>query len=318
MAEPKRILALAVGDPRFSQLIDHPSKPYGVRPYISGLIEGLSKREPSRMLGTDYVIDYRQAWHQELHQAQPFGNMQDAALIYVMSTSVMQAAGRVTEQPLIVFSNCSDHKLQDLVKKKRATGFSAQRPQTAGDCFDRFLRTVPTLKEVFILHKSDYDPSDHAVQLIKKAAAAKHVGTKVIEVTSLSDLQEQLLRLPERHLGAEATVGLQVAPADLLFATTPWIIKHVQEAKRLPVFFPVTDWVPSGLGGYGVPQFRCGERTADHVDRILWPKPGQEFTPEVVEAPASDFEWAVSSAAARALKLEIPKQEVEKKEMHIV
>jgi ABC-type uncharacterized transport system substrate-binding protein len=177
---------------------------------------------------------------------------------------------------------------------------------------------VPTLKEVFILHKSDYDPSDQAVQLIEKAAAAKHVETKVIEVTSLSDLQEQLSRLPERHLGAKATIGLQVAPADLLFATTPWIIKHVQEAKRLPVFFPVTDWVPSGLGGYGVPQFRCGERTADHVDKILWPEPDKAFAPEVVEAVSSDFEWAVSRAAAKALQLDIPKQELEKKEMHIV
>jgi ABC-type uncharacterized transport system substrate-binding protein len=323
MAEPKRILALAVGDPNFSQLIDHPSKPYGVRPYISGLIEGLSKRTPARTLGTDsdYVIDYRQRWHQELHQAQPFGDMQEADLIYVMSTSVMHAAGRLTnltKKPLIVFSNCSDHKLQELVHAKRATGYSAQRPQSAGDCFDRFLRTVPTLKEVFILHKSDYDPSDKAVKLIQTAAAAKGVETKVIEVTSLSDLQEQLSRLPERPAGAKATVGLQVAPADLLFATTPWIIKHVQEAKRLPVFFPVTDWVPSGLGGYGVSQFLCGVRTADHVDKILWSKPGQEFTPEVVEAPLSDFEWAVSRAAAKALKLEIPKVEVEKKEMHIV
>lgn len=314
----KRILALAVGDPRFSQIIDHPSKPYGVRPYISGLIEGLSKLKNPRTVGTDYVIDYRQAWHQELHQAQPFRDMQNPDLIYVMSTSVMHAAGRLTTEPPIVFSNCSDHKLQDLVKAKRATGFSAQRPQTAGDCFDRFLRTVPTLEEVFILHKSDYDPSDHAKELIKKAAAAKGKKTKVIEVTSLSDLQEQLSRLPERPVGTEATVGLQVAPADLLFATAPWIIKHVQEAKRLPVFFPVTDWVPSGLGGYGVPQFRCGERTADHVGKILWPEAGGMFTPEVVEAISSDFEWAVSRAAAKALQLDISKQQLAEKEMHVV
>jgi ABC-type uncharacterized transport system substrate-binding protein len=303
MAEPKRILALAVGDPRFSQLIDHSGKSYGVRPYIAGLVEGLTNR--GHKLGTDYVIDYRQNWYDNIHKGEPFQDLQSAQLIYVMSTSVMRAAGRHTKEPPVVFSNCSEHRDEEMVKAKRATGFSARRTQTAGECFDFFFQTVPTLEEVLILHRDDYDVSDRAVQLIKDAAGRRHVKPTTINVTSRADLEEKLSKLPERASGTVARIGLQVTPVDLLFAATPWIIKCVQEAKNLPAFFPVTDWVPTGLGGYGVPQFRCGEKTADQVGQILWAKGPQSSLPAVVEAKKEDFDWAVSRAAAKALGLDV-------------
>jgi putative tryptophan/tyrosine transport system substrate-binding protein len=305
MAETKRILALAVGDPMFSQIIDNPGKSYGVRPYISGLIEGLTKL--GRTLGADYVIDYQQRWHDDIHAGQAFREIGNASLIYAMSTTVTRAAGGHNKELPIVFSNCSEHAAEELVAAKRATGFSAKRTQTAGDCFDRFFKTVPTLEEVFILHKPDYDVSDNAVQLVTQAAQERGVRPITITVTSRSQLEEKLAQLPERTAGSVAKVGVHVTPVDLLFAATPWIIGCVQGTKHIPAFFPVTDWVPSGLGGYGVPQFRCGERSAGHVDQILWPTgPQSSLLPLVSEATKDDFEWVVSRAAAEALGLRPP------------
>jgi ABC-type uncharacterized transport system substrate-binding protein len=304
MGQLKRILALAVGDPRFSQLIDHPRRSYGVRPYISGLVKGLIGR--GHGLGTDFVIDYRQNWHEDIVGGTAFKESQDVALLYAMSTTVTRAAGKHTNALPIVFSNCSDHKAEQFVNEGRATGFSARRTQTAGECFDRFFKTVPTLKQVFILHKPDYDVSDHAVELVTQSAKDRGVSPTTISVTSHSDLHEKLAKLPERAPGAVASIGVHVTPVDLLFAATPAIIKCVQETKNLPAFYPVTDWVPSGLGGYGVPQYRCGERTAEHVHQILWPEQPQRKLPEVLEAADRDFEWVVSSAAATALQIRLP------------
>jgi ABC-type uncharacterized transport system substrate-binding protein len=304
MARKKRVLALAVGDPRFSQLIDHPSKLYGVRPYISGLIHGLTKL--GRALGSEYVIDYRQNWLEHIDSGHAFRETQNPALVYAMSTSVTRAAGKHINELPLVFSNCSQHAAEELVKAKRATGFSARRTQTAGECFERFFKTVPTLKEVVILHKPDYDVSDHAVQLVTKAAEHNGVKSRTLTVRSHSDLREKLEELPERASGAAATVGVHVTPVDLLFAATPWIIRCVQETKNLPAFFPVTDWVPNGLGGFGVSQFRCGERTAKHVDQVVWPAKPRSSLPRVLEATKGDFEWAVSRAAAEALGLKPP------------
>src|SRR5215469_12653158 len=99
--EPKTIVALAVGDPTFSRLIDHPSKSYGVRPYVWGLVQGLAGLKHT--LGIDYVIDYRQDWHQNIDKGETFGKMKEPpALIFAMSTAVTRAVGQHAEAAKIV------------------------------------------------------------------------------------------------------------------------------------------------------------------------------------------------------------------------
>ena len=282
---PKTILALAVGDPKHSQLIDHPGKLNEVRPYISGLIEGLASLECE--LGTDFVIDYKQNWLDHIAKGHAFTELpKHPALIYAMSTKVMRAAGDHTKAIPIVFPNCSEHGNERYVKAGRATGFSARRTQTAGECFDRFFKAVPTLKEVLILHTNEHDISENALARVKAAATKKGVEPKAVLVRSHPDLLEQLSKLPGRTAGT-ATVGVHVLPVDLFFGAMPEIIKGVQKEKKLPAFLPTTDWVPDdcggAFGGYGVTQYRCGERTAVHVHHILWANPAAKL-PSTTEA----------------------------------
>jgi ABC-type uncharacterized transport system substrate-binding protein len=303
----KTILALAVGDPKSSQLIDHPNKLPGVRPYISGLIDGLA--ESGSRLGTDFVIDYRQNWLDYIVRGKAFTELPpDPALIYAMSTKVMRAAGDYTDGIPIVFPNCSEHGDEAYIQEGRATGFSAQRTQSAGECFNRFFMSVPSLNRVFIPHIDEHDICENALQLVMDAATKKAVEPLPILVKSHADLLDKLSGLPRRAPGTPATIGVHVLPVDLFFGATPEIIKWVQQEKNLPAFFPVTDWVTEAyggaFGGYGVAQYTCGERTAAHVQQILSGSgPDADQLLSVTEAAGTDFDWAVSRAAATALEI---------------
>jgi ABC-type uncharacterized transport system substrate-binding protein len=302
----KTILALAVGDPSVSQRLVDPKAPlYGVRPYILGLIKGL--QDLGYSLGGDYTIDYRHHWYDDVMSGLAFKDLGQPDLIYAMSTTVMRKAGDNTKGIPIVFANCSDHEAEPYVQKRLATGFSARRSQTAHRCFERFLATVPTLKEVHVLHKTGYDPSDLALTLVvnSKQNNHKNVELKIMQIKNHSEIEEKLSSLDARR---PAEQGILVLPVDVFFGAAPTIIKLGHD-RHLPTFFPVTDWVmpkpPSALGGYGIPQKKCGRRSAELVDRILWKGEGLPNLPPVIDGADHDFEWVVSSCAAEALKISL-------------
>ena len=137
------------------------------------------------------------------------------------------------------------------------------------------------------------------------AAAKRGLTPTLVTIVSHQDLKDKLGKMPARDRGRPASVGIQVLPVDLFFGTAPDIIKWVQKDKLLPAFFSVSDWVKppySALGGFGVSQYKCGERTALPVDRILW---GSLIAKDlkVVDAIDDDFEWVVSRVAADALNI---------------
>jgi ABC-type uncharacterized transport system substrate-binding protein len=171
----KRILALAVGAPMdvlITPVTDLDKA--GVRPYIGGLIEGLASR--GRQLGKDFDIEYRHRWYTDLKSGKAFeARDRKHDLIYAMSTTVVREAvpfaKAMAPAAPIVFPNVSDYGAEAFVKQGSATGFSARRSQTADECFERFMATIPTLKEVIVLHKKDYDPSDLALSLVIRTSS---------------------------------------------------------------------------------------------------------------------------------------------------
>jgi ABC-type uncharacterized transport system substrate-binding protein len=308
----KRILALAVGAP-MDVLIPplEDLEKAGVRPYIRGLIDGLAHRK--RVRGRDYDIEYRHRWYDDLKSRKAF-EVKDKKfdLIYAMSTTVVRMAAPVAKasKPAvpIVFPNVSDYGAEDLVKDGIATGFSARRSQTADECFEHLLATIPTLKQVIVLHKKDYDPSDLALSLVQNAQEKMHKNVKLttLEINTHEEIKEKFSKLPQQ---APAETAMLVLPVDLFFGAAPMIIDLAHKIN-IPTFFPVTDWVktdtPSAFGGYGVPQRKCGERTAEHVDQILWHEKAVGHLPPVMDATEDDFEWVVSKAAAGIKALNIP------------
>jgi ABC-type uncharacterized transport system substrate-binding protein len=312
MGPMKRILAVAVG-PQKDVLIRAKGDLGGVRPYIEGLVNGLASLKHE--LGSDFEIDYREREHLDLETGPGAANAFKANsetphdVIFAMSTTVVRAANGVGKSIPIVFPAVSDHKAEGFHRSGNVTGISPRRSQTAGECFERFLATVPTLKEVRVLHRPTYAPGERALKLVKAAAKKRKVTVTPVAVNSHQDLKKKLSALPKRNPEKPAKLGVLVLPVDLFFSAAPMIIDLAQGQKNLPTSFPVTDWVkprlPSALGGYGVPQRRCGELAAEHVAHILWG--GSEAgRPKVKDAHDDTFEWVVSSAAAKALNIKIP------------
>lgn len=313
MSKAKKILAVAVG-PQRDLIIRSSNRLGNVRPYIAGLIDGLAGLK--RRLGTDYEIHYRE---REQHQLAD-GKDTSAAfraksgmkhdLVFPMSTTALHAARRLVGSLPIVFPSVSDHKADGIAHKQNATGISARRSQTAGECLEHFLATVPTLKEVRVLYKPGYTPAERAMKKVKEAAKGRSIVIKPVPVRSRKDIQKKLSAMRKRNLKQPADVGLLVLPVDFCLGAAPLIVRLAQDRKNIPVFFPITDCVKakgsSALGGYGVPQHRCGELSAKHVDRILW-RNAKATKLAVESAPDDAFEWAVSQEAARALNIKLPR-----------
>lgn len=307
MAAVKKILALAVGPERDLEICTSEDAT-GVRPYILGLIKGLDQK--GRRIGADYKIDYKERLQSDLADGQTskalFANEQSPCdLVFAMSTNVVRAA-KDASKSLPIVGVVSDPKAEGFNRAKNITGISARRSQTAGDCFEYFLATVPSLRRVRVLHKPKYGPSERSLELVEKAARKRGVTVEVLRINTREDIEKKLKAMPKRDLTKPAEAGIQVLPVDVCLGAAALIIEIAQRQKNVPAFFPVTDFVSNGaLGGYGAPQQICGVLMADYVDRILWHSASPQSL-EIEAAKNDHFEWAVSSAAAKALNIKLP------------
>jgi ABC-type uncharacterized transport system substrate-binding protein len=307
MAVVKRVLAVAVG-PQRDHRISRKEEATNVRHYIHGLIEGLAGK--GHQIGTDYEIHYKERVHTDLADGKTskalMASEQDPCdVVFAMSTNVVRAAKDASKSMPIV-GVVSDPKAEGFGRAKNITGISARRSQTAGDCFQYFLATVPTLKRVYVLHKPKYGPSMRSLDLVKKAAKKRGVTVAVLAVNNREDIEKKLKTIPKRDLKKPAETGVQVLPVDVCLGAAKLIIDAAQGQKNVPVFFPVTDFVAQGaLGGYGVPQHTCGVLMADYVEQILW-RSAQPQTLKIKDAANDDFEWAISRPAANALNIKLP------------
>ena len=82
-------------------------------------------------------------------------------------------------------------------------------------------------------------------------------------------------------------------------------IADTAQEKKLPTFYPVTDWVRDGsnaLAGFGVPQHTGGEQAATYMRKVLDGVPAKLLPIR----RAGGFEWAINRSVAKALDLTLP------------
>jgi putative ABC transport system substrate-binding protein len=308
-----RILAIAVGrgpnkgSPERSTQVVKSDRVHGLRPYIVGLIEGLKER--GLKPGEDFEIDYTTCEPRgftahvkaEIKEINP-----DA--IFAMSTSALKAAMAATKQIPIVFPSISDPVGDGVVKSnavpgKNATGVRAMRSQTADECLELFKATVPSLKTVYALHKPKYSPATRAVKFLRQAAGRARVKFVPVTVQSHADIEKAMTKIPTSS--GKPSAGVLVLPDDLVLSAWQHITEIARE-KRIPTFFPVTDWVkkeaPSALAGFGVPQRRCGEAAAAHMYKVLHGVPAQNIPVKRL----GGFEWAINVELARQIGIDVP------------
>jgi putative tryptophan/tyrosine transport system substrate-binding protein len=310
----KRILAIAVGPasdksyPVMRGLIKA-DRVKEVRPYVAGLIAGLERLGHKR--GDDFDIDYTTCEPAQLKKMVKAAIDEDKPdAIFAMSTSALKAAMAVTKDIPIVFPSISDPTEDGVVRSsavpgKNATGIRAMRRQTAHECLELFKATVPSLRKIHALHKPNYGPAIRATTELKRAAKRARVAFSPMLVKSPKEIANKLSALKQTGAAGKPEVGVLVLPDDLVLSAWRGISELCQE-KRLPTFFPVTDWVrsgsPSALAGYGVPQAACGEQAALHMHKILQGVPAKDLPVK----RAGGFEWAVNKAVAQSIGLTIP------------
>jgi len=310
----KRILAIAVGstptkDCTVVRGLIKANRVQEVRPYIAGLIAGLERLGHKR--GVDFEIDYVTCEPASLKKGVKAAIDEDKPdAIFAMSTSTLKAAMSVTKDIPIVFPSISDPMDDGVVKScavpgKNATGIRAMRRQTADECLELFKATVPSLRTVHALHKPNYGPATRATTDLRRAAKRAGVRFSPMVVKSQKEITAKLSALTQTGAAGKPELGVLVLPDDLVLSA--WReIAQIGQQKRLPTFFPVTDWVrsgsPSALAGFGVPQAACGEQAALHMHKILQGVPAKDLPVR----RAGGFEWAVSKAVAQSIGITIP------------
>ena len=280
-----------------------------MRPYVTGLISGLEKLGLKG--GQDFDIDYATAEPSRLKALvkSAIGQRRPDA-IFAMSTSALKAAMSVTKDIQIVFPSISDPKEDGVAKTcaapgKNATGVRSMRRQSAPECIELFKATVPSLRKVFGFHKPAYGPATRAIKELKKSAAAAKVAFTAVAVKSHKDIATKLAAIKQAGPDGKPQVGVLVLPDDLVLSA--WRdITHSAHARKIPTFFPITDWVKAGttsaLAGYGVPQLTGGEAAAAYMYKILKGVPARDLPIK----RCGGFEWAVSKAVAASIGISIP------------
>jgi putative ABC transport system substrate-binding protein len=311
----QRILAVAVGlDPESGAAavrrnIVGSGRTEAVRPYVTGLIAGLERL--GLKAGTDFQIDYATSAPQGLKKLIKTAideSRPDA--IFAMSTSAVKAAMSVTKDIQIVFPSISDPVADGVVKScaapgNNATGVRAMRSQSAPECLELFKATVPSLRKVLGLHKPSYGPATRAMKGLRLAAKRARVTFTPLLVRSHQEIAAKLGALSQSGKDGKPEVGVLALPDDLVLSAWRRIAELGKE-RRLPTFFPVTDWVrndgPSMLAGFGVPQRTCGEAAAPFMYKVLKGVPAKDLPVK----RAGGFEWAVNKAVAGAIGVGIP------------
>jgi putative ABC transport system substrate-binding protein len=310
----QRILAVAVGLGRdraaeVSRDVIKAGRVQELRPYIAGLIDGLQKL--GLKPGEDFEIDYATSEPPALRKTvkDSVGAMKPDAM-FAMSTTALKAAMAVSKEIPIVFPSISDPVEDGVVKStacpgKNATGVQAMRRQTADECLELFKATVPSLRTIVALHKPNYGPATRAMARLKQAAKRARVRFASLPVRSQREIEKKLGAITQKGPAGKPEVGTLILPDDL--ALSAWrIISELARERRLPTFFPVTDWVragsPSALAGFGVPQITCGQATAPYMHKVLKGIPPRDLPVKRI----GGFEWAVNKAVAAAIGITIP------------
>jgi hypothetical protein len=328
----KRIVAVGVAEDRGNQeaIIGSGKRSKGikkmkVRPYIQGVIQGLDAFGQRLGLGKDYVIHFRQREVANLNAAtfaRPAGTGTDPYVIFCMSTNVVRAAANLfppaSNQPIVGIVSEPDIERAGTPAAPGAIfntltnicGISARRVQSAGRCYERFVRAVPTLRTVHVLHMPNYGPSERALVQVGNAVAYPQ-QLDVVNLRDAAHLIQDLNGLPEQDPDSATNHGVLVLPIDVCLGHAQEIIDFVQQEKGMPAFFPVPDWVRSdtsgAFGAYGLSQRQSGMLMAERVQAI-WANngtvPGGAFA-RWKTAPEEAFDFLVSAAVAEDQNIQL-------------
>jgi hypothetical protein len=252
------ILAVAIGDPNNSRLIDSIpglSIPNPCRPYVSAMVDWLMNQPNPHLLGRDYVIDYRECFE----GGENFAFATPPALILCMSTPVMVAAVAVANNEIPVVGVTSNPG----AFPGNVCGVNAQRTNNPFPTYYVHFRNSlgPTPPTITLLTRHGNNVSNSC-----RDGILQHVNVPVADVNPTTPDPRTAIT------NAIGTVplnsGLLVLPVDVFFGFSD-TINAAAASRNLTVFWPAEEFARHGQPHHGSSQVECGQIFGEQVDFIL-------------------------------------------------
>jgi hypothetical protein len=255
-AAPPSILAVAIGDPDNSRLIDSIpglSIPSPCRPYVSAMVDWLMNQPNPRLLGRDYVIDYRECFE----GGENFAFTTTPALILCMSTPVMVAAVAVANNQIPVVGVTSNPG----AFPGNVCGVNAQRTNNPYATYYSHFKNKLAGQTITLLTRHGNNVSN-----LCRDDILGHVNVPLADVNPTTP--DPRTAIVSAINNVPANTGLLVLPVDVFFGF--WdTINSAAASRNLTVFWPAEEFVKHGQPHFGSSQVQCGQIFGEQVDFIL-------------------------------------------------
>ena len=249
------ILAVAIGDPNNSRLIDSIpglSIPSPCRPYVSAMVDWLMNQPNARLLGRDYVIDYRECFE----DGENFAFTTPPALILCMSTPVMVAAVAVANQIPVVGVTSNPAAFRGNV-----CGVNAQRTNNPYATYYTHFKNKLAGQTITLLTRHGNNVSN-----LCRDDILGHVNVTLADVNpSTPDPRTAIVSAINN---VPQNTGLLVLPVDVFFGFYD-TINTAAASRNLTVFWPAEEFIKHGQPHFGSSQVECGQIFGEQVDFIL-------------------------------------------------
>lgn len=226
-------------------------------------------------------------------------------VIYSVEVPGVLAASKLTPSIPIVFFVNKEQFVTDIAPireqqgiKTNLTGIAAANP--AGKRFELLVKTVPTIKTVYVPYNPGLPASIETLDLVGKVAAIYGVTLVKFEFSDDTGAQRSLEEIPQGidaiFLGDEIPMMIRLqAFADAAMA------RQVPLAAPVTQFGDMGKFPPGILIGYGGGIQDTYKQVAELIDQIL-----RGTAPADLSIRSSSIYFTVSLGAAEALGIEIP------------
>ncbi|APU70452.1 ABC-type uncharacterized transport system, periplasmic component [Companilactobacillus crustorum] len=193
-----------------------------------------------------------------------------------IATPSVQSLKNATNKIPIVMGAVTDPEGAGIISNNKKpggniTGVSDQAPLKAQ--LDLMKQVIPNLKTIGIIYTSSDASATSQMKKMQTLAKKEGINVKVSSINSVNDIQQVGTALAEN-------VQTIYVPTDNTVASGMKLLSSIAAKQNIAVFPAATTMVKDGgLATIGLSQYELGEKTGEHVVRILQGKEKTATTP---------------------------------------
>jgi putative ABC transport system substrate-binding protein len=223
-------------------------------------------------------------------------------LIFATSSTIVEAASKVTKTIPIVFSNHADpigtgHVASLNRPGGNITGLSELATELDVKALEMLKEALPAATQIGVLWNPTTPSQVPGLQAVKAAGEKLGLRLHIVPATTLEELDRAWTFMAREHVD-----GVFVVPSPFTL-TQRAPLGQLASQYRLPTMFAARENVEAGgLMSYGVDRHDLTRRAALYIDKIL---KGAKPADLPVEQ-ASKYQLVINLKTAKTLSLEIP------------